>query len=967
MKILKSFVFTCTLASLVTFGQQKPLHEFVNPFIGTGGHGHTYPGASVPFGMVQLSPDTRLDGWDGCGGYHYSDSILYGFSHTHLSGTGVSDYGDLLFMPFIGPANWESGYPGEDGYGTPFSHEQEHAHAGYYRVVLPTDNIQVELTTTKRCGIHRYHFEKWEHKKILIDLSHRDKVLDTDLIFLNDSTIVGKRISSAWAAEQHFYFAIQFSEAVKDRILKKDSNGKPKQIALQFGHLKQDLIVKVGVSAVDINGALGNLKKEAKHWDFETYKDQAQLSWDKELSAIMVESDSKDDKVIFYTALYHSYLNPNLFSDVDGRYRGMDLELHSAKNHHQYTVFSLWDTFRATHPLFTLTQQKKTLDFIQTFLTQYKDGGILPIWELSANYTGCMIGYHAIPVIVDAYMKGIRDFDTNLALEAMMHSANQNHLGLAAYKSHGFISSEDESESVSKTLEYAYDDWCIAIFANAIGKKEIATEFFNRAQSYKNIYHPKSKFMQPRFNGGWKSDFEPNEVTFDYTEANSWQYSLFVPQDIKGLINLLGGPDSLEIWLDNLFTAPQETTGRHQVDITGLIGQYAHGNEPSHHMAYLYNYTKAPWKTQFYVNQISNELYNNTPDGLSGNEDCGQMSSWYVLSSLGIYSLTPGTNYYALGAPQYDRAEMRFENNQRMIITRERQNDAANFVQEVYLNNKLLDRNFIYHEELTNGGTLKFVMGTEKRTSFFAANPITSINPASFLRAPIISDAKIAFTKKRQLYFEPISDSCEIRYTTDGTVPTAKSKKYKNKGIKLKETTYINAAVFSTHFQSKPVKAYFVAENNDWQIKLNSEYHKQYTGGGERALIDQVSGNADFRTGSWQGYFNQDVDVEIDMLKVQEISEISIHCLQDAKSWIWMPSEVIFKISDDGINWFTLGTVSNTIAKDQMGSITSSFSLSKSTKTRYVKIIAKNPGTCPAWHPGSGNPSYIFADEITIR
>ncbi|WP_027420225.1 GH92 family glycosyl hydrolase, partial [Crocinitomix catalasitica] len=552
LRICCLFLFTL-LSSSIANAQLKDFTAYVNPFIGTGGHGHTYPGVAMPFGMVQLSPDTRLDGWDGCGGYHYSDSVIYGFSHTHLSGTGVSDYGDLLLMPFTGITEWESGYPNSQGYGAKFSHQSEEANAGYYKVELFEDDIKVELTTTQRCGIHRYTFPEWETKKLLLDLNHRDKVLDADLIFMNDSTIIGKRISEAWATEQHFYFAIQFSEAVKDRVLTKNKQGKPTQLALQFGHLKKELIVKVGASAVDIKGALNNLKKEGSVWDFDSYLAENKKVWNQELSKLQIQTDDKDELSIFYTAVYHSYLNPNLFSDVDSRYRGMDQQIHTAADHSQYTVFSLWDTFRATHPLFTIMQTEKTVDFINTFLNQYKDGGILPIWELSANYTHCMIGYHAIPVIVDAYNKGIRKFDHELALKAMIHSAEQDHLGLKDYKKAGFISSENESESVSKTLEYAYDDWCIAIFADSLGHDSIASIFYKRAQYYKNLYHPDSKFMQPRFNGGWKDNFKPSEVTFDFTEANSWQYSLFVPQDINGLIELLGGADSLELWLDNLF------------------------------------------------------------------------------------------------------------------------------------------------------------------------------------------------------------------------------------------------------------------------------------------------------------------------------------------------------------------------------------------------------------------------------
>ncbi len=423
------------------FAQQKDYAKLVNPFIGTGGHGHTYPGVSMPFGMLQLSPDTRLDGWDGCGGYHYSDSVIYGFSHTHLSGTGVSDYGDLLIMPFTGETNWESGYYDKSirGYGSKFNHLTEKANAGYYTVFLEDDEINVALTTTKRCGLHQYTYPKWEKKKVIIDLTHRDQLVNADLILLNDSTLIGKRISKAWATEQHFYFTIQFSEAAVNSQFRKDATGKPTKLVLEFGHVNPVLSVKVGMSAVDIDGAKKNLKKELPGWDINTVRQANEAAWNKELGNIEISSKNKAQTTIFYSALYHAYLNPNLFSDVDGRYRGMDMKIHTDQTADQYTVFSLWDTFRATHPLFTITQQKRTVDFLNTFLKQYKQGGILPIWELSANYTGCMIGYHSIPVIVDAYVKGIRNFDTELALKAMLHSAERMHLGLEAYEGVYFI------------------------------------------------------------------------------------------------------------------------------------------------------------------------------------------------------------------------------------------------------------------------------------------------------------------------------------------------------------------------------------------------------------------------------------------------------------------------------------------------------------------------------------------------
>ena len=950
-----------------TFAQEKALHEYVNPFIGTGGHGHTYPGVSAPFGMMQLSPDSRLDGWDGCGGYHYSDSVIYGFSHTHLSGTGVSDYGDLLIMPFTGTPSWENGSEkSNEGYGSNFSHDNEKANAGSYSVFLTDDKINVELTSTQRCGMHQYTYPEWETKKVIIDLEHRDMLLDSDLILLNDSTLIGKRISKAWATEQHFYFTIQFSEAAKKTSFQKSDAGKASKLMLEFGHVNPVLTVKIGISAVDMNGAKKNLKAEMPEWDIAKYRNDCQTLWDKELGKIEANTNSPYIKSTFYTALYHSFLNPNVFSDVDGRYRGMDQNIHTARNHNQYTVFSLWDTFRATHPLFTITQQERTKDFIQTFLAQYRQGRSLPIWELSGNYTGCMIGYHSIPVIVDAYVKGIRDFDAELALTAMRHSAEQYHLGLEAYRKQGYISSEDESESVSKTLEYAYDDWCIAVFADSLGQDSVADYYYKRAQYYKNIFNSESLFMQPRYNGGWKIGFKPDEVTFDYTEANSWQYSLFVPQDTDGLIDLLGGRDSLENWLDRLFTVSSETSGRNQADITGLIGQYAHGNEPSHHMAYLYNFTKSPWKGQEKIGQIMHSLYNSNPDGLSGNEDCGQMSSWYVLSAMGFYSFAPGSDVYLTGTPMLDSAKLHLENGNDFAMKRINYIAGNVYVKAIFLNGDKLNRNFIYHHEIMNGGELLFEMG-DRPAAPASEFPTSSVAKSPLLPSPVFSDATPSFEKKTRIGINPnTSDPVLMHYTLDGSNPTKKSKVYK-KPIKLKKSTLIKVRSFANGQSSFAVEGDFKRVNANWDIQVGSEYANQYAAGGDRALIDQIRGGNDFRTGAWQGYYDTDLEVSIDFKKKKKIESIQMRFLQDIRSWVWFPSEVTFMISDDGKNWYPIHTAKNTAPIDEYGSITQEFGFEKVLKTQYLKVTAKNRGICPDWHLGAGNPTWIFADEIMVN
>jgi len=964
--VFNGMAYSQQYAEIPEFGPNTN-SSYVNPFIGTGGHGHTYPGVCVPFGFIQLSPDSRLDGWDGCGGYHYSDSIIYGFSHTHLSGTGVSDLGDVLIMPFNGENLWNNGKNGEPGYRSGFSHQNEIAKAGYYSVLLDKHQIKAELTTSTHSGIHYYTYEHKKNRKIIIDLEHRDYLLDSDLFLVNDSTIIGKRISKAWAEEQHIYFVIKFSQHSIQQFNQKNEDGLTTKMILEFPNNQNELIVKVGISAVDIEGAVKNLKAEIPHWDFGQTSGENIKKWDSELGKIQIKSEDEDKKTIFYTALYHSYIVPNVFSDVDGRYRGTDLLIHQS-NQKQYTIFSLWDTFRATHPLYTITQQEKTIDFIQTFLNHYKKGGILPIWELNANYTKCMIGYHSIPVIVDAYVKGIRNFDTELALKAMLHSAELNHLGLKAYKQNGFIGTQDEAESVSKTLEYAYDDWCIAVFADSLGKDSIANVYYFRALNYKNLYNPKSKFMEPKFNGGFKPTFKPDEVTFDYTEANSWQYSLFAPHDIYGLTNLLGGRDSLELWLDQLFTTNSKTSGRHQVDITGLIGQYAHGNEPSHHMAYLYNYTNNSAKTQKYVHKILTELYTNNPDGLSGNEDCGQMSSWYVLSAMGFYSVTPGSDIYMLGTPLFKRTKINLENGNSFTIVANNVSDENFYVKSITLNDKKLSKNYITHNQIMAGGMLVFEMtNTPQNTPYQIYNQTVE---HSQLTVPYVKNSKSTFTKKT--YIELINPQTVgvIKYQkSDGKLKTYK------KPIKIKKTETITAYVDT--FKKLKIMPYTLPShkvtsihkkvNDDWDIILNSKPHSQYKGESDRELIDQQNGGNDFRTGKWMGFYAQDMDVVIDFHKKLKVNSISVRFLQDANSWIWYPTNVEFYYSNDGKNWTKIDDIKNTVPNSKYGGLTQNITTNKPFKSRYIKVIAKNMGNCPTWHPGAGNATFIFADEIEVN
>ena len=727
-------VVSTTLAfAFLAFGQsnlyaqtEATPADYVNPMVGTGGHGHTFPGAVWPFGMVQLSPDTRIDdSWDGCGGYYYEDSFIYGFSHTHLSGTGVSDYGDVLMMPTGGPSSRLPSF-NPYAYRSRYSHSTEVAEAGYYSVYLPVYEIKVELTATERMGVHRYTYygsmnQNKYTARVLIDLNHRDKLISHGIEQLDERRIGGWRQSKAWANNQWVYFTMEFDHEIARIVTSQDG----KQAIVEFDFQRSDgersnpvkLETLVGISFTDAKGARGNLiyekdmaviRAEAKGAvNFDACRAQAKDAWNQELSKIIVTSDyeaqafrvgaesAKRDieKRKFYTALYHCMIHPSLASDADGRYRGRDQQIHRAglykENappfHKVYSVFSLWDTYRALHPLLSIVDPDRTMDFVRTFLLQYKQGGKLPVWELGSCETECMIGYHSVSVIADVMMKEIgvtRDamgqpkypFDYKLALEAMIHSArlkDSAFLDLSGQKL-GYMGIENTAESVSKLLEYAYDDWCISRVAQALPStpQSVVQEFYARSERWKNLYDEKIGFMRPRVNGGWLSPFDPKEVNNHFTEANAWQYSMYVPHDILGLMDKLGGVNATEKHLDSLFGTDSRTTGRDQADISGLIGQYAHGNEPSHHMAYLYNYCGKPEKAQGIIDYVCKQFYKDSPDGLIGNEDCGQMSAWYVMSAMGLYPVCPGSNVYATGIPQFYEVEIAREGKSGFLITR---------------------------------------------------------------------------------------------------------------------------------------------------------------------------------------------------------------------------------------------------------------------------------------------------------
>lgn len=954
----------------------------------------------MPFGMVQLSPDTRLSGWDGCSGYHYSDNVIYGFSHTHLSGTGISDYGDILLMPTVGDAFLGALANGktDGGYASPFRHANETARPGYYSVRLDDGDILVELTATNRVGLHRYTFPATDSANIILDLAHRDRVLDSYLhIDRQTSTrIEGYRRSRGWAKDQVIYFAAEFSQPFGVFTVtpgKKIDNTldsvRGDDIKASFIFDTRDgkpILVKVALSAVSIEGAHRNLEAELPGWDFDRVRDDADRAWDAELSKIQAVGGSEVQEKTFYSALYHTMIAPNLFMDVDGQFRGTDLKTHFAKGFTNYSVFSLWDTFRAAHPLYTIIEQKRTADFISTFLAQYDYGTRLPVWELAGNETDTMIGYHAVSVIVDATVKGIGGFDHDRAFAAMKHSAELKHFGLDAYVKRGYISMEDDRESVSKTLEYAYDDWCIAQMAGLFGPWDDYERFKERGQSYRNVFDPAVGFARPRKNGGWLSPFDPREVSFNFTEANSWQYSFFVPQDITGLIELLGGRAGFARKLDQLFTEESKTTGREQADITGLIGQYAHGNEPSHHMAYLYDYVGQPWKTQQRVRQIVDNFYAARPDGLIGNEDCGQMSAWYVLSAAGFYPVTPGQPIYALGTPLFPELRFNLENGKSFVIKARNVSARNIYIQSATLNGQSYSHSYLLHKDLMNGGELVFQMGRAPNLRWGSSEadiPKSSISGKKLVPVPVIEAPAGTFKDYLEVRIKGTDKEQRIYFTTDGSEPSLKSTLYDHpfviettttvKAIAVKRGTGVPPVVLDKsatgeEIRSLPTVANFYKAPHDWTIKLLSHYSSQYPGGGDLAVIDGIRGNTNFSTGAWQGYQGQDFVAVIDLGKIQTVSKLGAGFLQDVGSWIWMPRGVEFEVSIDGSNFTRAAVIANGVSDKEYGAVVKDFMQTiPPQRARYVRIKAINYGTIPDWHPGHGGQAWIFVDEIIVK
>ena len=706
------------------------LNNYVNNFIGTGEHGHTYPGAQVPFGMVQLSPDNGKSGWDWVSGYHISDSVIVGFSHTHLSGAGIGDLQDISIMPTMSEFDISKTFKDrlEKPYADFYSHENETASPGYYQVQLINNDINVELTATNRTGFHKYTFKKEGERKIVLDLSYAqnwDATTKSEFNIESNTVVSGYRYSSGWANDQKVFFVMEFSEAFIDADISTDGTmstsktvtGKESKALFSFSKESKTILVKVAISAVSIDGAKANMKAENNNFDFEKVKSNAQDLWNNNLNNIVVEGRTEDDRTVFYTSLYHSELAPTTYSDFDGQYRGGDQKIHDALEYNYMTGLSLWDVFRAQNPLMTIVNPDVAVDIANTMLAHFDETGILPVWVLAGNETNTMTGYHSVSMLAEVILKDLKGLDYDKAFEAMKSTMMQDQRGLKGMREYGFVPFDTMDESVTISLELAYNDYGVAEVAKKLGHEEDYKYFIERSMAYQHLFDKSVGFMRGKnTTGEWRPNFDPKHSAHrkgtDYTEGNAWQHSWFVLHDVQGLVNEFGGIEPFEKQLTQLFNESSEITGDNSSpDITGLIGQYAHGNEPSHHIAYMYNYIGQPWKTQELVHKIMKEQYPNSPEGISGNEDMGQMSAWYVVSALGFYPVNPTDGNFIIGTPMFEKATINLAEGKSFVITANDVSDSNYYIQSAKLNGKKLKRNFFTYRELMDGGTLEFEMG----------------------------------------------------------------------------------------------------------------------------------------------------------------------------------------------------------------------------------------------------------------
>jgi predicted alpha-1,2-mannosidase len=1040
---MKSFFFV--LASVLCLNASAQI-DYVNPMVGTGGHGHTFPGPVAPFGMVQLSPDTRNDNsWDACGGYYYHDSFILGFSHTHLSGTGVSDLGDVLFQPANAPEFDPKKYKQS------FDHINERAEVGYYKVLLNETKTLVELTASEFGGFQKYSYPQGKEEWVILDLEHRDALLSFSLEMQDGNLkLRGHRQSKAWADNQWVFFETEFSRPWQKYVM----NEAKTKVAIYFGESnRRPLFIKTVLSFTDHDGVQQNSNQvnswmiqrkdfdefAPKNWQvnsqelFDLCKKRTGNLWLNEMSHLQVDheefkKEKQHDSVlnVFYTAWYHCLIHPSLASDADFRYRGRDQKIHQA-THNVYHVFSLWDTYRALHPLLTLTHRTRTREFVQSMLLQYQDGGRLPVWELGSSETNCMIGFHSVPVILEAIQKGILvDFDTAQLIRAIRHSSDEKEkdyqyqipiareLLILYFANLGYIDVLKEAESVSKTLEYAYDDWCVYKIIGLLQPDSLLAQniYLNRSKRFLGLFDPETKTMRPRRNGQFLTPYKPGEVNNHYTEANAWQYSFYVPHKIDQLISLMGGKEAFHAQLDSLFYGSEGLSGREQADISGLIGQYAHGNEPSHHMAYLYNNAGSPQKTQKLIKRIMKDFYSNTPSGLIGNEDCGQMSAWYVMSALGIYAMAPGSNEYSLGYPLFPRITLRNEMGE--VLTFERPSETKSDIplgvsgMDILTNYTRkfgetvsieVDPGRVYYQIpydwiLMNDG-LKFSYTVNKsrdlpevQSGWERADIVApqQVEKDSLYRVNVRTFTNKSVGSELHVFVRYIDSPFVFKPELPGRVVHKYVKSTTGSvNLDLKGSVLVWACLGDPNGKFTEFTATYITEKpNNFEVKsIAGKYNPQYSGGGPNALVDGVLGTEQWRSGGWQGYQSQDFEAVIDLKQVIPVKYLGARFLTDERAWIFLPKDIRLEYSIDGNEFFMFNefTFNSTQRWPEAGVVPIILGprvmqkkgrkkhFLKEVQARYIRVSASNFGKLPYGHPGYdyNGDAFIFIDEVVIN
>jgi len=838
---MKLYVLTAIMVlnftAVVGSAKTQDHTQKVNVFVGTDDHGHTFPGATVPHGMVQLSPDTRTTTWDGCSGYHYSDKSIMGFSHIHYSGVGSGGGADILLMPTMGRVLLTAPESASNisGYRASFSHANEKALPGYYSVTLD-NGIRAELTATTRTGLHKYTYPSVDQGNIILDLTHGINDSNDSLYIkrVSGTKIAGFRQSSGGLdGNRRIYFVAEFSQPfvsygfyIRDKLVPGATEAGSKNVKAHFTFDTQktkEILVKVALSRVDFEGAEKNLKGELPDWNFGAIREKARQQWEKELARISVEGGTESQQRTFYTALYHCFIQPGINMDIDRRFRSTDHKIHTATDFDNYTTFSLWDTFRALHPLYTIIEPHRTNQFIRSFIEKYHHFGSLPIMEFGGNEGFAMIGYHSLPLIADAWVKGIRDYDVKAAYEGMKKLSEGFRDGKETYKKIGFIPYNEESQSVSRTLEYCYDDWCVSQLAKTYNEADYHL-YSQKGKFYKNLYSAETAFMRPKGSDyQWLTPFDPMEASNHYTEANAYQYSTFVPHDMDGLIKLMGGDAKFDHWLDVCFNTQNDPSKMYLTDVTGMIGQYAHGNEPSHNMAYLYSFIGKPWKTQQKARQIMDSFYNDQPAGLCGNEDAGQMSAWYILSAMGFYPVTPGMDDYVFGTPLFDKVTIHLENGKDFVINAKNGGTENKYIQWVRLNGIDYRKSFFKHGDIAKGGDLTFGMGDKPNENWGTTNeerPHTINYPSA--STPRIEAKDLSFVKDMEISMACDDHDAAIRYTLDGSDPSETSFLYSKPFIISHSSTIKVRSFIPGSYPSYPISVDFEQLSLQPSLEINT-------------------------------------------------------------------------------------------------------------------------------------------------